>query len=225
MSSLLHPRRFHVLSRAFSIWLHAVAVGLAAFALAGFAPPPAASAMTVVPRDFEALVARAETIFKGTVTNQESLWTGEGQNRAIVTRVTFQVSETYKGAAASTQTLEFLGGTVDGQTLRVPDMPRFTLGETAVLFVVGNGVQACPLVGAFQGRFHVRTDAASARDRIYAHDGHPVTDTARIGTAETTAPTASTETPLLAETFRERIIEKLRERRARNLPEVARDEN
>ena len=207
-----------------SFWLGAAALLIA---VAGLVAP--ASALTVAPRDFDGLVSHAEIIFKGTVVAQTSLWTGGGSTRQIVTRVTFQVAETYKGTAASPQTLEFLGGTVDGQTLLVPGLPKFVIGETAVLFVVGNGQQICPLVGAFQGRFHVRKDAATALERIYAHDGSPVMDTTRIGDAgkaktDAASPAAvAAESPLPADTFRQRIAEKLRERRALNLPEVARD--
>ncbi len=233
MLSIPRPRRLGSSFFSRSPRLRALAAAAIALAfLAGIAAAPDASALTVLPRDFDALVAQAETVFKGTVTGQESAWTGEGQNRHIVTRVTFQVLETYKGIAASSQTLEFLGGTVDDKTLLVPGMPKFSVGETAVLFAVGNGQQICPLVGAYQGRFQVRRDATTAREHIYTHDGRPVTDTARIG-AETAAVTADARTgstraagqpALLADTFRERIIETLRERRARNLPEVAREE-
>ncbi len=46
-------------------------------------------AMTVVARDFDQIVTRADTIFKGTVTSKMSEWTGEGNTRHIVTFVTF----------------------------------------------------------------------------------------------------------------------------------------
>lgn len=232
MLSIPRPRRLGLPFFSGASRLRALLAACLAFVLSGIAAAPAASALTVLPRDFETLVAQAETVFKGTVVGQESAWTGEGQNRHIVTRVTFQVLETYKGVAASSQTLEFLGGTVDGQTLLVPGMPRFSIGETAVLFAVGNGQQICPLVGAYQGRFQVRRDPATAREQIYTHDGRPVTDTARIGaeaattdrTGSSTQAAAAAQPPMLAETFRERIAETLRDRRARSLPEVARED-
>ncbi len=219
-SPLLH--RFTAIQRWSAVLLLALVLGL----------PGAAQALTAVPRDFDALVARAESIFKGTVVAQESLWTGEGPGRRIVTRVTFQVLETLKGTAASAQTLEFLGGTVDDRTLLVPGIPTFALGDTAVLFVVGNGEQFCPLVGAHQGHFRVRRDAATAREHIFSHDGRPVADTARLGQGDAAglsvapragaAQAADGEAPLPAETFRERVLEKLRERRAQRLPEIVR---
>lgn len=205
---------------------------------------PPAHALTVLTRDFDALVARAETIFQGTVIAQESLWVGEGSNRHIVTRVTFQVQETYKGVAASSQTLEFMGGTVAGRVMRVPGAPRFITGEQVVLFVVGNGAQMCPLVGAFQGRFLVERDPATAVERVYDHDHRPVVRTEAIGQgAEATvsggaftpkprsvepgpsgAGAATPESPSLsAAQFGAAIARKLQERRAQGLPEVQRD--
>ena len=137
--------------------------------------------MTVVTRDFDQLVARADTVFKGTVTGKRSEWTGEGSTRRIVTFVTFQVEETYKGPPAAEQTLRFLGGTVGNDTMDVPEMPRFEPGQKAVLFVVGNGKQFCPLVGVAQGRFHVVKDIDTGREHVLTNDGAPVVTTTEIG--------------------------------------------
>ena len=148
-------------------------------------------AITVVARDFDQLVTRADTVFKGTVANKHSEWTGEGNARHIVTFVTFQVEETYKGTVAAEQTLRFLGGTVDDTTLEVPEMPQFEVGQKAILFVVGNGKQFCPLVGVTQGRFHVIRDATTGTERIFTDDHFPVVATAKIGRLDATG------TPLL----------------------------
>ena len=59
-------------------------------------------------------------------------------------------------------------------------MPRFTVGQGAVLFETGNGQQFCPLVGVHQGRFHVNKDGAGV-ERMTTDDGSPVTSTAEIG--------------------------------------------
>ncbi len=138
-------------------------------------------ALTVVPRTFGELVARADTVFRGTVVAKDSLWVGDGKTRHIATRVTFLVGETYKGTAAAQQTLEFVGGTVGGTTLEIPGVPRFEVGQDAVLFVVGNGKQFCPLVGIQQGRFHVVKDAATGNEHVFTDDGLPVARTAELG--------------------------------------------
>src|ERR1700712_3865297 len=60
-----------------------------------FVGTDAARALTVVPRDFDELVTGADTVFKGAVTATTPSWVGDGENRHIVTRVTFRVEETY----------------------------------------------------------------------------------------------------------------------------------
>ena len=143
-----------------------------------------AQALTVIPRSFDELVARADTVFKGEVVASNSLWVGAGATRHIATRVTFRVDETYKGGAAAQQTLEFVGGTVGDTTLEIPGVPRFEVGQAAVLFVVGNGTQFCPLVGVYQGRFHVVKDATTGVERVFTDDGLPVADTADLGQSD-----------------------------------------
>ena len=141
-------------------------------------------AVTTIARNFDELVARADTVFKGEVTTKNSQWVGEGTTRHIVTFVAFKVEETYKGTPATEQTLRFLGGTVGEDTLAVPDLPQFEVGQKAVLFVVGNGKQFCPLVGIAQGRFHVVKDAATGRERVFNDDFSPVVNTSEIGKAD-----------------------------------------
>ena len=172
-------------------------------------------ALTVVTRDFDQLVARADTVFKGAVIQKESLWIGEGETRHIATRVTFQVAETYKGPAAAQQTLEFVGGTVGDATMQIPGVPQFEVGQCAVLFVVGNGKQFCPLVGIHQGRFHVRRDDATGQERVFTDEGFPVVDPTQLGKVDGMgAPLlrryVGTGTPAItAETFKAGILAKV----------------
>ena len=173
------------------------------------------SALTVVPRDFDQLVTRAELVFKGAVSRKESLWVGAGETRHIATRVTFQVAETYKGESSTEQTLEFVGGTVGDTTLQIPGVPQFEVGQNAVLFVVGNGKQFCPLVGIHQGRFHVRKDEATGAERIFTDEGDPVVDTAELGRVdEKGVPllhryAGTSAQAITAETFRANIVTKV----------------
>lgn len=176
---------------------------------------PVARALTTVPRAFDQLVNGADTVFKGTVSAKESRWIGQGAERHIVTLVTFQVHETYKGTPASAQTLRFFGGTVGRETMAVPDMPRFELGQEAVLFVVNNGRQFCPLVGIAQGRFQVVADAATGRERVWTNAGSPVVDPRQLGQSADAEPSrpktaAESDAPAMtAEDFRSAILEKV----------------
>ncbi len=138
-----------------------------------------AGALTSIPRDLDQLVAHADAIFRGVAVSKQAAWKGEGANRHIVTRVTFRVAETYKGAAERERTLEFFGGELDGKGMAIPDMPAFSVGDDAILFEEGNEKQVCPLVGADQGHFQV-TSSGDA-ERIFTHAGAGVVSAASIG--------------------------------------------
>ena len=130
-----------------------------------------ATAMVVVQRDFPELVARAEQIVVGTVSDITESVDSSGMP---ATFVTFSDLTVLKGDAGATLTLRFAGGRADGYAVHVSDMPTFALGEQAVLFVAGNGRDVCPLVGVWQGRFRVRLDAERGTEVIDNHEGKPV---------------------------------------------------
>lgn len=137
-------------------------------------------ATSVVAPSFDDLVTRADCVFTGDVAGVRSEWTGEGQERHIVTFVTFNILRVLKGEAASPFTLRVLGGTVGAETLEVADAPVFRVGERELLFVRNNGRQFIPLVGIMHGQY--RVDDA---DRMSDHAGHPLVRVEDIGAPET----------------------------------------
>ena len=56
-------------------------------------------------------------------------------DQLIISRATLTVEEVHKGAPAETLTLDVEGGTLDGVTLRVSDLPELRPGDRAVFFV------------------------------------------------------------------------------------------
>ncbi len=140
-----------------------------------------ARATTVVPPSFDDLVGQAEVIFQGTVTDVQSQWTGEGGQRHIVTYVTVKVEDAIKGDPGATYTLRMFGGTVDGTTMEVSDVPKFKVGDRDILFVEHNGTQFVPLVGIMHGLFRVQPDAERGADVVLKHNGEAVTDLAQLG--------------------------------------------
>ena len=143
-----------------------------------------ANATTVVPPTFEEMAERAELVFVGKVVGSEAEWQVAGTNEAIFTLVEFYTEEILKGTAAASVKLRFLGGTVGGATLEVVGVPQFKAGDRVLLFVEGNGVQFCPLVGVYHGKFGVQKDDKSGRDVVFMHDGKPLRDVAEIGAGE-----------------------------------------
>jgi len=143
-----------------------------------------AKATTVIPPTFEEMADRADLVFVGKVVGSRAEWRSVGADRVIFTLVEFETQQVLKGNAGASVTLQFLGGTVGAVTLEVADIPRFNIGEREFLFVEGNGIQFCPLVGVFHGKFGVRHDEKSGRDIVVTHAGKPLRDVAEIGAGE-----------------------------------------
>lgn len=129
---------------------------------------------TVVAPSFAELVAEAQTIVRARVVDVRADWAESPQGRVIKTHVTFRVEKRLKGTATPELTLTFLGGELDGQGMRVAGMPQFSVGQREILFVTGNGINFCPLVGMMHGRYRVQTDAATGREYIARNDGVPL---------------------------------------------------
>lgn len=138
-------------------------------------------ATTVIPPSFYELVAEAELIFQGTVTDVKSEWVGDGGQRHIVSYVTLRVEESMKGNAGATCTLRMLGGTVGDETMAVSDSPKFQVGDRDILFIEHNGTQFIPLVGIMHGRFRVQQDKATGADIVVNDKGAAVSDLAQLG--------------------------------------------
>lgn len=180
-------------------------LSLLAFALA------TTRATTVIPPTFDRLVTDAETIFEGTVTALKSEWTGEGNDRHIVTYVTFKVEDPIKGTLGADYTIRMFGGTVDGHTMEATDTPKFKVGDRDILFVENNGKQFVPLVGIMHGRFRVKQDEVNAPESISKDNGAHVSDIAKLGTDERAA---SSGRALSKNEFKAAIRQKLAEKSA-----------
>jgi hypothetical protein len=156
-------------------------------------PRPAAPT-TVIPPTFDELVARAESVFVARVVAMRSSWIDSRSGRAIVTDVTFAIERTLKGPTYAERSLEFLGGTVGEDTLRVAGMPEFHVGDRDVLFVADSGRPASPLVGFMYGRFRVQRDAPTGTEMIRTHDGRPLASVDEVGNPERAAVVAPRRT-------------------------------
>jgi hypothetical protein len=131
-------------------------------------------ATTVIAPTFDELVNEAQVIVRARVLAVRTAWAESPQGRVIKTYVTLRVEKQLKGTSATELTLAFLGGELDGQGMRVAGMPQFTVGQTEILFVAGNGLRFCPLVAMMHGRYRVQTDATTGRDYMTRNDGVPL---------------------------------------------------
>ena len=180
---------------------------------------PYASATTVIAPSFDDLVTKADCAFTGDVTGLRSEWAGEGEQRRIVTYITFNVVRLLKGEAASPYTLRVLGGTVGTQTMEVADAPVFRVGEREILFVRNNGRQFIPLVGIMHGQYRVDNT-----DRVTDHAGRPLISVEDIAAPQTfedalrhravTAVTGGSPVALSRADFEAKIVAKVEALRA-----------
>ena len=151
----------------------------AAVVLAAVGPAalwPAAEALTTVRRmAFAEVISSAEVIAAVQVIGIEHD-TGGGDGLPY-TDVYFSVEDSVKAeggvdAGAAIMRLQFPGGqTPSGHTMVIAGMPKFQMGDRAMLFVKEGGL--CPLVGWWQGlyRLHERDGFLFVTD----HGGRPVT--------------------------------------------------
>jgi len=164
-----------------------VVLGVWAFNAMGFLP---AHATSVIAPSFSELVGRAETVIHGTVTEVRSDWAVQGGHRVIKSWVSIQLEEPLKGIPASASlTLEFLGGRVDGAEMTVQGSPRFAPGDEVVVFINGNGRDACPLVGWGHGAYRVLPSAATGEKQIRRINGLPLQSEADVELPLTTLST------------------------------------
>ncbi|PYR60797.1 MAG: hypothetical protein DMF91_11390 [Acidobacteria bacterium] len=153
-----------------------------------------AAPTSVVAPTFDELVARAESIFLGRVVALRSTWVDSRAGRAIVTDVTFAIERTVKGTVYAERSLEFLGGTIGDDTLRVSGMPEFHVGDRDVLFVSETGRPVSPLVGFMYGRFRVVRDARTGTELVRTHDGRPLGSVDEVGNRNAPATVAPLRT-------------------------------
>ena len=180
---------------------------LAALVALALAMAASAQAMVVVQRNFPDLVARAEQIVVGTVTEITEERDASGSPWTLVT---FSDLTVLKGDVGTGLTLRFYGGRTGETAVHIPDMPSFTLGERNVVFVTGNGQIICPLVGVWQGRFRVRFDAAQGTEVVESSDGNP--PTIRRDAAPTRAP--ALVAPVTLDEFRQSVADEIAHPRA-----------
>lgn len=164
----------------------------------------------MIPPTLDELVADAEAVIRTRVLDTRCEWRGEGEQRRIVTLVSFAVDESIVGRSGETLDLEFLGGELDGERWFVAGQPRFAPGHEDVLFVSRERSVVTPLVRMMYGRYLVAEDVAGrqimarangaplvAEDQITAPLGQPPQ-----GEALAMAMTAAFTPEQFAETIR-----------------------
>ncbi len=111
---------------------------------------------------FEEIVQEGQTIVAATVVSSSTRW-GEGC-LMVWTDYVLSVEEVWKGPAREALTVSFAGGTVEGASVLVSDVPRLEVGATYVLALHDPGLlYASPVVGTEQGLFREVRESGGGR--------------------------------------------------------------
>lgn len=132
-----------------------------------------AAALVAVQRDFAEIVALAEQVVEGTVSEVREEADASGVRRTLVELTDLVV---LKGTAGPNRfTLDVAGGSQRGVRAAILDLPELRVGERYVLFVAGNGRAVCPLVGIWQGVFRIVRDPHREVDVVRTYRDEAVT--------------------------------------------------
>jgi len=137
-----------------------------------FAVCMTANATSIQGLSFKQLSQNAELVFEGEVLAVESKW--NDRKSAITTRVTFEVKDIVVGEFnESTLSLDFLGGSVDGETMQVESLIYPKLGEHGIYFVESTTQRLVnPLLGWTQGHYKIKEgQMATNTDRLISSMG------------------------------------------------------
>ena len=109
--------------------------------------------------ELEQMVQEADLIITGVVTNIEYKLSevNDAKEQLPFTFLTINVRDVLKGKADNQSiVLRFLGGHAgDGRYLSVEGQPTFATDNQLILFIKGNTIMDCPVVGCGEGRFRI----------------------------------------------------------------------
>lgn len=145
-------RRSSMVGRPLTRVALAVLLGLAAH----LGTESIGTATTVRRMDLRDLTKSATAVLVGKCARIESRW--DKRHTRILTHVHLTVSECVKGETEPVVTLTLLGGTVGADTVKVPGMPTFRVGEECVVFLWTTKTGIHTVMGLAQGKFTVHED-------------------------------------------------------------------
>jgi hypothetical protein len=183
------------------------------------------SATTILPMTFDQLLDQAATVVRGEVVDVRSEFRERRDQRTIETIVTFRIHSVIKGASGALLQLEFLGGTVGADTLRVAGQAQFAVGDHDFLFIEGDRQSVSPIVGLGLGRFPIRRDAFTGRMFVTTYEGQPFVGVLEFGrTVRAAAGTkfpaanagAASSVGFSDAAFERLVVERIRDRQVRH---------
>jgi hypothetical protein len=115
-----------------------------------------ATGATVKRMDIATLTHEAKDVVIGKVTKVESNWATD--RHQIMTQITVDVSESFKGVSSGTIQISQIGGVVGDVRATAGGFPTFEEGKDVLLFLNDNPAGIIPTVGLGQGKYDILTD-------------------------------------------------------------------
>lgn len=115
-----------------------------------------AGASVLIHLSFDEMAEKSSAVLLGRCVEVRSAWNADRSD--IVTHNVFEVREYYKGSLGRRVTITEPGGQVGNVVAAYTGIPRFRVGEEAVLFVWTDPFGTHTVIGLTQGKFHVRRD-------------------------------------------------------------------
>lgn len=138
-----------------------------------------ARAATLIHMTLEEMAERSSAILRGRCVRVYSQW--NPQHTDIYTHSVFRVERYYRGLLGMELEIVEPGGAVDGWESVYPGIPRFAVGEEAVLFLWTGRSGRHQVIGYGQGVFRLTTDGKTVQSlgdepviEPDSHAGHEV---------------------------------------------------
>ncbi|MGH9785363.1 MAG: hypothetical protein ACRD88_14385 [Terriglobia bacterium] len=129
------------------------------FALAAWVGCLSAEAAVLIHLSLEEMTQQSSAIVLGRCVEVRSAWNADRSN--IVTHNVFEVRQYYKGSLGQRITITEPGGQVGDLVAEYSGVPRFEVGEEAVLFVWTDPRGRHQVIGLTQGKFRMGRDGAT----------------------------------------------------------------
>jgi hypothetical protein len=130
------------------------------------------SASVLIHLTFDEMTQQSSAILLGRCVEVRSVWSAD--RRQIYTENVFEVNEYYKGDLGRRVVISEPGGEIGNMVYEVSGVPRFEVGEQAVLFVWTGPSGRHQVIGFTQGKFAVERDSAGMLNLRQAVNGEPM---------------------------------------------------
>ena len=114
---------------------------------------PQALATSMLHQNIDSLTQSSDAVVRGKVRATQSRWSAD--HKRIITDVTIDVAEFFKGGGSSTLVVQQPGGEIDGIGQKVSGLASFSEGEEVVLFLEHLERDKYRVAGMAQGKYRV----------------------------------------------------------------------